>query len=308
VEPFIKIWDSFWFPLASPWNLAVCRVVVVLAQLLFFFPSLAIQINLLENGPGFIEPQLFMQFLAMFFPNDFIYNASTFQVLYGVTIIAGITCVIGLVTRLSAFVFATGNWFLIAHNYSYAEEHHPEAILCMFLMMLAFAPSGQCLSLDAVIRRWRDMQGAQPLETKWLETAVWPLRLTQVLLSLAYFSTGLVKMVYGGLEWLNGYTLQQSIFRDAVRGQHELGIWLAQQHELCWLLSFGVVFFELFFFVSVLWPRTAWLWIIGGSLMHIGIFVTMGAPFFQHIVLYVVFLNFEAWRRPRASQLALSSR
>jgi hypothetical protein len=41
-------------------------------------------------------------------------------------------------------------------------------------------------------------------------------------------------------------------------------------------------------------PWTVPYFLTAGTLFHIGIYMTMAAPFFQHIVLYVVFIDFEA--------------
>jgi hypothetical protein len=242
-------------------------------------------------------------------------TAVTFKIIYWATAASGITALIGLFTRSSAFLFALGNWVLIAHVYSYGEDHHPEALLCIFLMTLALSPSGMRLSVDALIRRRRT--GSTGVEIERSTMAIWPMKLAQLLLCFAYVSTGLAKLVYGGLGWMNGYTLQQIIFTSALGREIPLGIWLAQQHTLCLLLSIGVILFEVFFFLALLWPRTLPYFMAGGILLHLGIDMAEGSSFFQYIVLYVVFIDFERfflrWRSfhqelaPDKTQLASQS-
>ncbi len=129
--------------------------------------------------------------------------------------------------------------------------------------------------------------------------------LVQVLLAYAYFSTGIAKLLYGGFEWMNGYTLQRYMLGNAINLDQPVGIWLAQQHTLCYILSIATVLFEVFFFVSLFFRKSVTLFLIGGILLHVGIFVTMSAPFFQHIVLYIVFIDFERfWLRGRRTQAA----
>jgi hypothetical protein len=163
-------------------------------------------------------------------------------------------------------------------------------------MLLAFSPSGDRFSVDAVIRRWRAGKHIDENRAQRVVTAIWPLRLVQVLFALTYFSTGLAKLVYGGLQWMNGYTLQSIVFGDAITWGSTVGIWLAQQHTLCILLSVGTVVFEVFFFLTLFIPRTIPYFITAGTLFHTFIFITMAAPFFQHIILYSVFLEFDKWR------------
>ena len=293
---WIDYWNAYWFPETTPQRLSVCRIVVVAAQLLLFLPSLARQLNLLARNTDFIDPQLLILAITALVPRDVFFTPVVFTGLYWVTMIAGITTLIGLFTRTSAFVFAVGNWIFVAHAYSYGEEHHPEAILCILLLLLAFSPSGGRLSIDALRRRWRQRVSDDIPSSDRVETAIWPLRLTQVLLAFVYFSTGLSKLVYGGLDWINGYTLQQYILQDALVRDVPLGLWLAQQHTLCVVLSIFTILFELFFFIALIIPRTVPYILISGVAFHIGMLVTMAVPFFQHIILYAVFIDFERWK------------
>jgi uncharacterized membrane protein YphA (DoxX/SURF4 family) len=278
-------WKSYWFPETTGRQLAICRIMLVTAQLLFFFPSLDSQLMFVQPFRGFIDAQVIIVVISNLLPAHLFPTAWAFTAIYWTTLATGITTLIGFLTRTSAFVFALGNWILVAHVYSYGEDHHPEAILCFFLMLLAFSPSGRCLSMDALIDRYRlrsENDRGQSSPEK-IDTAVWPLKLTQLLLCFAYVSTGLAKLVYGGLAWMNSYTLQQIIFGSAISRDIPLGVWLAQQHTLCVFLSVGVILFEVFFFVALILPKTLPYFLLGGS------------PFFQYIVLYVVFLDFDKW-------------
>jgi hypothetical protein len=219
------------------------------------------------------------------------FTSASFTVLYWMTFVAGIAALVGFFTRASVFVFALGTWIFIAHGYSYGDRHHPEAVFVVFLMLLAFSPSGESFSLDALIRRRRGGAEKQTKEGR-TDTAMWPLKLAHVLLAMTYFSTGLTKMVFGGLQWLNGYTLQAYTFVDAINREIPLGIWLGQQHTLALGLSFFTVLFELFFFLSLIFTRAAPFIFIVGIFFQLGLYFTAGHPFFQHIVLLILLLLF----------------
>ena len=47
------------------------------------------------------------------------------------------------------------------------------------------------------------------------------------------------------------------------------------------------------FFVAVVWPRSRWIYLPAGIAMHLAIFLAMGAPFFQFMALYCVFIPWE---------------
>jgi uncharacterized membrane protein YphA (DoxX/SURF4 family) len=300
MKRWIDLWNAYWFPKTTTLYLSICRIVVIAAQLFWFLPSLDYQINLLEKNSEFIDPQLLIRVISAIVPRDVFFTPAAFIILYWVTIVAGVTALLGFFTRISCFIFALGNWIFIAHAYSYADIHHPETIFCIFLMLLAFSPSGGSLSIDALIRRYRMRFGNGSEEaSQEVHTAIWPIKLVHVLLALTYFSTGLSKLLYGGLKWMNGYTLQGYTFQDATRRDIPLGIWIAQQHTLCVLLSVYTVFFELFFFISLFIPWTAPYFMVAGILFQIGLYIMAGHNFFQHIILLfllLVFSGFEPWK------------
>jgi uncharacterized membrane protein YphA (DoxX/SURF4 family) len=207
------------------------------------------------------------------------------RAVYAVTVGAGLTTLIGFRTRVSALVFALGTWFLVSHDGSYGEIHHTDIVLSFFLLFLALSPSGRHLSVDAKRRR-RD-----PPET---DDAVWPLRLTQLLLAWSYFSNAAAKLIYSGTEWMNGYTLQQSLLYSSLQWDRPLGLWLAQRHDLCVAVSIATIGFELAFPVAVFFRRTRPLILLSGAIFHVVTYWTMNVGFFQHLVLYAVFVDFEA--------------
>jgi len=202
-------------------------------------------------------------------------------------VLAGFAALIGLLTRLSLFVFALGVWIIIAHWYSYADIHHESAVFCIFLLLLAFTPAGNRLSIDALIRRRRNITTPDVVDT-----GIWPLKVAHVLLALTYFTAGLAKVVVGGPQWVNGYTLQSYILSDAIPRGFPFGVWLAQQHTLCVALSVFTLLFELFFFLSLIFPRTAPFFFLNGIAFHIGLYLAAGHDFFSHMVLMFLLFVF----------------
>jgi hypothetical protein len=222
-----------------------------------------------------------------------LFSPAAFTALYWIMTIAGVAALVGLFTRLSIFILALGVWIFVSHAYSYGDVHHPQAVFAIFLMVLPLAPVGERLSIDALIRRRRARRsaGVQP-RREILDTAMWPLKLLHVLLAMTYFSTGITKVLAGGLAWINGYTLQNYLFSDAMTNNLPLGIWLSQQYVLCVILAVLTILFEVFYFVSILVPRSGPLFFVGGIFFHIGLYVTAGHPFFQHIVMNALLLFF----------------
>jgi hypothetical protein len=292
----IEAWNKTWFPKTSPVRLAACRIIVVGATLLFFRPSLEENLHLINLNEAFIQPQIIIVALAHILTTDFLRSTLFIGLLYWVTIISGVTTLVGFWTRMSALLFSLGYLILIAHMYSYGTRHHTEAILAIFLLLLAFSPSGLCLSVDSYLKRLKDRNKRVPGSsgiTAQVDNAYWPLLLTQILLSLLYLFAGLCKLHVGGLHWMNGYTLQTHLLQDAIRWQKPYGFWLAQQHELAIALSLITVIFECFFFLAVIWRTARPFILLAGVGFHTCIFMTMSAPFFQLLALYAVFIDFD---------------
>lgn len=299
MKRWIDRWNAFWFPESTTTPLAVARIIAVAGQLFVFFPSLDRQLQRMVRNPEFIKPELLIRAISSVVPQGF-FTPPVFTTFYWIVVAVGVLALIGLFTRVSLFLFASGVWILVAHYYSYGDRHHSEAVFCMFLMALAFAPSGRSLSVDALIRRWRARRSGQPLDRpERVDTALWPMKFAHLLLAFTYLSTGATKLVFGGLRWMNGYTLQGHVFSDAINRNLPEGIWLAQQHNLAVLLSVFTLLFENLFFLSLFFPRIAPFFFIGGIFFHIGLHLTGGHGFFQHMTLLfilLVTLTPEYWR------------
>jgi hypothetical protein len=287
VKRWVERWNVWWFPVASTLPLAGARIVAVAAQLFWFGPNLPHHINLATQNSHFSDPQPLIRLLDHLLPRHVLFSAQGMTTVWWVTVIAGWLALVGFRTRTALFVFALGTWFFVSHGYSYADIHHREAPFALFQMALPFAPSGARLSLDALLRRRR---GLGPELTS--DLALWPLKFAHVLLTMTYLSTGISKMISGGLRWMNGYTLQNYILSDAIDRSIPLGLWVAQHYWLCVALSIGTVVFELFYFTSLVVPRSAPLWFLGGVLFHIGLYYVAGHPFYQFILLNFILLLF----------------
>jgi hypothetical protein len=301
VKPWIDRWNAYWFPTTSTMPLAICRILMVAAQLYWRITSMDEQYNLVAKNSAFIDPQLLIRAVSAVVPRTVLFTPSGLHVFYWITLVAGVLALVGLFTRTSLFVFALANWIFVAHLYSYADFHHPEAVFSILLMLLAFAPSGDRLSVDALLRRWKSRAAGGTVRAGESDMAMWPLKTAHALMALTYFSTGLTKMVFGGLAWMNGYTLQGYLLADGLRRNLPLGLWVAQHHTLSVLLSIGTVVFELFFFVSLFWRRGAPFFLLGALFFQIGLLLTAGHKFYPHmfvLLLLLLFIEPEWWRAP----------
>jgi len=210
--------------------------------------------------------------------------------LYWVFIVAGILALVGLATNVSLAVFAGAFFYTQSYMYSFGDFHHPEAVMAFALGALALSPSGRVLSLDNALRARRgradDLMADAPF-------AGWAIRLMQWFFALMYFSAFHAKLSIGGLDWMNGYTLQLVLIEDGLRWNSDLALWLSQFHILILLGQWAVMIFQATFFLEILIPRLRWIYIPAGLFLHASIYILQGAPFFTWIALYSIFIP---WR------------
>jgi predicted DCC family thiol-disulfide oxidoreductase YuxK/uncharacterized membrane protein YphA (DoxX/SURF4 family) len=289
--------DRHWFAPASLRDLALARIVIVGAQLLFFLPSLTDEHRFANADPALYKPLLALKVLLLPLggwgvrPSVTILDAA-----WVAAVLSGAFGLLGFRTRPALLVFALTNTILQAHIYSYGEQHHSEALMILTLWVLAFAPAGAAWSLDDLRRRTQTAARTMRLErprpdedqSPW---ARWPLRLVQWLFALVYFSAGLEKVVAGRLDWYNGYTIAYYMLQDGVNNNLPLSMMLAQHPHLLVIISIGAAVFELGFVLAILVPALALPFVAFGSAFHTGIWLLQRAPFFQFLALYSVFVE-----------------
>ncbi|HET9333858.1 MAG TPA: HTTM domain-containing protein [Gemmatimonadota bacterium] len=285
--PGIARWEAWWFPPASGLGLAICRILVVLGQLLifmpFFLPSPAEYAAMAERPLQ--DAQWLIRLVAEILPPDVRWSPLVRGV-HLVTLAAGVTTLVGAFTRTSAALFALGTWFLYSLDSSYGHLHHNGILISVFLLCLALSPSGRHLSVDALRRRRRPSSPTTSF-------AVWPMRLQQILLSWSYVSNAVAKLTYGGVAWMNGYTLQQYLLTRSLDWESPFGLWLAPRHGLCVAVSIATILYELAFPLVLLAPRARPVVLGLGVLFHLGIYLTLNVAFFEHVFLYATFIDFE---------------
>lgn len=309
----IKFWRSYWFSPAPYFDLAVVRVVAVTVQLfitLIYFDwldDLALRAALPDS---FYQPLPVLNILNLPFGWGYRPSIEALTAIHYITTVAGFLSLVGLLTNVSLIVFAAGSVYLQAFLYSFIDFHHPPQVMMIALSALALSPCGKVLSLDWFLARWRSAGGfdrrtavTELIERK-SEFAGWPIRLLQWFFVLMYLSAVVSKLFKGGLDWANGYTLQYYLVQDGLRWASPLALWLSDQHVLVWIMQCGVLIFQVTFALAVIFPKLRWIYVPAGLGLHLGIFLTLKAPFFQWIGLYAVFIPWSEALRMARERLA----
>ena len=218
--------------------------------------------------------------------------AETLRVVGVVALLCG---ALGLCARLSCAVAAVVFFWWSGLGYSWGKPHHDKVALAITLAALPFARVGAGFALDAL---WRGRAAGPKTSQRWVRGM--PLRLAMVTLAFGYCGAGVSKLLLGGAEWFNGYTLQGIMLgHDGL-----LSRVVGQSPTLAQLQSFGVVFVQAAFPLVLFWPRTRWFFLPMATFFHLMTWMTMDTgPYMRVWLMLFAFVELE--RVPRALLAAL---
>jgi hypothetical protein len=298
-------WRRYWFSSAPLLDLAVVRIIAVGTQLvlMLFDPRYSVgELTRIAAIPdAYYHPLPLLQLILLPSGGGPL-SLHSLQLIHVASLAVGFLALVGYRTNLSLALFATGCIIVQLWLCSHGDIHHPEAVMMVALTVLALGPVGGALSIDSwIARHWRGAPEI-PLLERESEAARWPILVIQWFFALMYISAVYAKLTLGQGHWPNGFTLQYYLAVDGMRWDRPIGVWLSHFHWLVWASQWGVLLFQGSFFLSLLIPRLKWLYVPAGMGLHVGIYVLLGAPFFQWAMLYAVFVPWTAlfrWLRHR---------
>jgi vitamin K-dependent gamma-carboxylase len=195
---------------------------------------------------------------------------------------AAVAMSLGLLTRL-----ATATTFgIVAYNLflSTTHFHNNRAYLAIVLGLLAVAPCGRELSLDAWIRR---RQGRARLD---LTAPAWPLWLLRFECAMIYGASGLSKLL--DPDWFGGTVTWQRV----VRARGELEGWPLPDWTVSVITDRGfhtgaakiIVLTELFIAIGLWWRGTRYVAVWVAVTFHVAIEVSASVQVFSYLAIAVL--------------------
>ena len=213
MNALIAQWRRGWFAPASPWPLGLCRAWFFAAfyvlylrrwdqRVYAFFPE------------GFYQPRSFFAWLSLT-PVD----ATTFDWLVTGLEWAVLLAALGLCARLAAAVSFALGLYVIGYQFNYGYLHWAHAIAPIVMGVLALAPSGDALSIDAWLRH--RATGGGPLAGGQYR---WPIQLARLIFVSIFFAAGLSKLRTAGLAWVASDTLRNYLLENQYIFQGEAAV------------------------------------------------------------------------------------
>ena len=205
-----------------------------------------------------------------------------------VTGVAALCCgAVGLCARVSCAVGAVCFYWWSGLGYSWGKPHHDKVALAITLAALPFARVGAGLAVDALLRsrwRWPRPRG----RARCVRGA--PIRIAMVTLAFGYGGAGLSKLILGGVEWFNGYTLQGIMLGHDGYLSRVVG----QSVALCQLQSVGVVAVQAAFPLALISVRLRWFFLPMATFFHLMTWLTMDTgPYMRVWLMLFAFVPLE---------------
>lgn len=232
MSPLATMWNDFWFAPVPAWPLGLCRA--------WFFASFYTlylyrwdQRAYAFFPEGFFLPRSFFAWLSLSPVSEvtFAWMVTGFE---GAVILSAI----GLFTRLTtAASFALG-LYVIGYQFNYGYLHWAHAVVPIVMGVLALAPSGDALSIDAWLRKVKPGKYAGGQYG-------WPMQLVRLIFVSVFLAAGLSKLRAAGLAWVTSDTLRyymlenQYIFPEAATASwgRPIAAWLVLHPALGQLLA-----------------------------------------------------------------------
>jgi vitamin K-dependent gamma-carboxylase len=254
-------------------SLALLRMLAGLAVLLHLEPFLADSLDGRIYSDAFYEPY------AAWYPE---LPEAVYVGLLWLAAVAAVAMSLGILTRL-----ATGATFaIVAYNLflSTTHFHNNRAYLVLVLGLLAAAPCGRELSLDAWARRRR---GRPALDRR---APGWPLWLLRFECSAVYGASGLSKLL--DPDWFGGTVTWQRVSR----ARADLEAWPLPDWAVSALTDRGfhtgaakfVVLTELFIAAGLWFPRTRYAAVWVAVVFHLTIEASAAVQVFSYLAIAVL--------------------
>ena len=251
-------WNTFWFMPAAPWPLGLCRAGFFASFYVLFLARTDLRWYALFPS-GFHQPRSFFAWLSLPVPSWDVMGwlVTAFE-------ISVILAALGLMTRLATLTAFVLGLYVLGLQFNYGYLHWAHAIVPIVTGILALAPCGDALSLDALIRR--------TVPGKTANTGGqyrWPVQLVRLIFVTVFLAAGLAKLRQAGFEWVLSDTLRnyflenQYVFRSegAAAWSHLLADWLIARPGVCRVLAVVVLAVELSA-PAALFSRHARRWLI----------------------------------------------
>lgn len=272
---------------ASAFALGVSRAIV---HGTFLFSVVFTNFSALGSLPvTILRPTGVMKFLPWSF-YDQLLTPRGILILKAALVITLVLSTAGFLTTISTKTSLLLMLFYQGLLRSFGHFNHDEMLPLYCMVVLAFTPCGDAFSVDNRVAKER--------KTRSAFAYAYPILLMQLLLAWTYFSSALIKLRVAGLKYLSEDNFPVLAIFHSLDNLHDTGFRLAFSlpHVRAYLpFVVGLVLiWELLFPLAIFWRRVRWCFLGLGLAFHISTLFTMNIFFPHHLVIYLIFVDWDA--------------
>jgi hypothetical protein len=333
---FLAFLNTYFFSRIISCKLGFIRIILVGTTLIQVFNRFTTMHRITFIDAAFEplhRPSHLLQLLSVPFPLP-VEMRLPFAVCY---YLIGCLAMVGLLTRPAIFIFGLFNIYIFDIQLSRGLFDHEMGLISQIFLLLAFVPGSASFSVDRFIG-WL-LQKARKTKAQSLmgylagpAVPVWGLKMIIILLACTYFTAGLSKIRYGGLQWVDGKTLAHYLDGSAspyISGDRPIfmgpspvpedkkwkedfaiysyswgnkqrnisrikaGQTIAANRYLIMALSFATVIFELSSFLLLMTGWPKFLYLVGAIAMHQTIGFLMDLHFIKFQLLCLLLVDWQ---------------
>ena len=205
------------------------------------------------------------------------------------------TGILGFFARTSALLALLGSFYVLGVPEFYGTVEHYHHLL-WFLAILAVSPSGDALSLDALLKASKQKGTGPALLPQPSVVYALPLRFACLLIGLIYFFPGFWKIRISGFDWAFTDNLRYVMYARWMDLDAFTPFFRLDLHPLLYRsIALGTLVFELSFILVIFFPRLRVLAALAGLGFHFGSGMFMRIPFFDLWICYVALFDVSGW-------------
>lgn len=219
----------------------------------------------------------------------------TFDLLYLLTVVAGLLLMVGLWTR-GAAVLTLFLWMSLYVSNPFVGSGG-DAILRMVLLYACFTDSGRHFSVDAWLRGRRG--AVRPIVPSWLSTALHNLAVVLIIHQVVMVYVGSALWKVQSDVWMSGRAVYFPLQTEAYSPWRDLIHPFSSAEPIVLLATWTAIVVQLLFPVLLLYRSTRALALVVVTGMHLGIGVFMGIMYFSLVMIAVdmMLVSDASWRR-----------
>jgi hypothetical protein len=218
----------------------------------------------------------------------------------GIALVLALAFATGWRFRITGPLFAAALLWVTTYRNSWGMIFHTENLLVLHVCVLACVPAADAFSFD---RRRAVQRGAPVASAPPSSRFGWPLRLLAALAVATYLLAGIAKLRFGGVGWLDGQVLRDTIAADNLRKlllgstASPLAPYLVGQIWPFAALAVATLVVELGAPLALVHRRLALVWAGAAIGFHVGVLASM-AIFFPYPMSGIAFAPLFRAERP----------